>query len=67
LHSRQILATKIAPLAPVSAFSLEEYKPNEKAIKPLKGLKPDFDCTPILSDGNRTTTNFNRFSRQGIT
>lgn len=67
LHSRQILATKITPLAPVSAFALEEYKPDELAIKPLKGIKPNFEYTPLMADGSRTTTNFNRFSRQGIT
>jgi hypothetical protein len=51
----------------VSAFALEVYKPDEMQVKPLKGIKPNFDFTPSLPDGGKTTTNFNRFSRQGIT
>jgi hypothetical protein len=49
----------------VSAFSLDEYKPDEKSIKPLKGIYPNFNSTPFMPDGTRTTKNFDRHSIKG--
>ena len=41
LNQRQISASKIAPIPPISALALEEFE-NDTSKKPLKGIMPNF-------------------------
>jgi hypothetical protein len=54
------------PIPPVSTFLAEEYVANEGAPKALKGLNPDFTRTPLKKDGTQNSSNFYRYSRDGI-
>lgn len=67
LAGRQIDAIKAAPNPPISTFALcEEYKMNDTASKPLKGLLPDFTKTPQTTTARGSTSfQFNRFTKLG--
>lgn len=39
---------------------------NEYAHKPLKGLLPDIQRTPVNRDGGHESKNFNRFTRSNV-
>ena len=53
LNSRQIAATKATPIPPISAFAQEEFV-NDTTYKPLKGLKPNYNKTPMMRNGTHS-------------
>lgn len=61
LKERQILASKEAPLMPVSAFALEIWKSNENSPKPQTKLIVDTTCTPKKKDGTAVKENFDLY------
>ena len=67
LAERQINALKVAPNPPISTFALcEEFKMNDAAQKPLKGLLPDFTKTPNTTTARGSTSfQFNRYTKLG--
>lgn len=45
---------------------MEEFKSNEYAVKPLKGILPDILKTPMKKDGTHEKSDFHRFAGRNL-